>query len=80
MLAPSSALPVGMDRKVNETMLAKVELGEHLLHAVLAVCSADSQDETTLLRANVHGFVYMYFVTSTVLTLLDPRSMSASRS
>ncbi|KAJ9052734.1 Cleavage polyadenylation factor subunit clp1, variant 2 [Entomophthora muscae] len=74
VLAPSSALPVGMDRKVNETMLAKVELGDNLLHAVLAVCSADSQDEAVLLRANVHGFVYISEIDASkqIMTLLMP--------
>lgn len=74
VLAPTSALPVGMDRKVNETMLAKVEVGEHLLHAILAVYSADSSDEAALLHANVHGFVYISEVdmVKRVLTLLMP--------
>ncbi|KAI0231954.1 Cleavage polyadenylation factor subunit clp1 [Massospora cicadina] len=60
VLAPSSALPV--------------ELGEHLLHAILAVCGAETQDEATLLRANVHGFVYISEVDAAkrTLTLLMP--------
>ncbi|KAI8924444.1 Pre-mRNA cleavage complex II protein Clp1-domain-containing protein [Entophlyctis helioformis] len=36
-LAPSSALPIGMERKQQETRFLKVEAGDILLHSVLAV-------------------------------------------
>ncbi|KAI9350601.1 hypothetical protein DFJ73DRAFT_795906 [Zopfochytrium polystomum] len=43
-LAPSSALPIGMERKVQETRVVKVEAGDMLLHSVLAVSNADRLD------------------------------------
>lgn len=72
-LAPSSALPVGMDRKVSETQLSKVEIGEHLLHAILAVCNSDTPDES-LVGASTHGFVYISEIdmTKQTMTLLMP--------
>lgn len=58
-LAPSSALPIGEDRKVSETHVVKVEPGEHLLHSVLAVSNADKLVETEILETNLAGFVYI---------------------
>ncbi|KAJ3091330.1 Cleavage polyadenylation factor subunit clp1, partial [Quaeritorhiza haematococci] len=39
-LAPSSALPLGTDRKVLETRMVKIEAGDILLHSILAVSNA----------------------------------------
>ncbi|KAG0249492.1 hypothetical protein BG011_009254 [Mortierella polycephala] len=58
-LAPSSALPIGEDRKVSETHVVKVEPGEHLLHSVLAVSNADKMTEPEILETNLAGFVYI---------------------
>ena len=58
-LAPSSALPIGEDRKVSETHVVKVEPGEHLLHSVLAVSNADKMTEPEILETNLAGFIYV---------------------
>ncbi|KAG0039779.1 Cleavage polyadenylation factor subunit clp1 [Podila clonocystis] len=58
-LAPSSALPIGEDRKVSETHVVKVEPGEHLLHSVLAVSNADKMAEPEILETNLAGFIYV---------------------
>ncbi|KAF9898770.1 Cleavage polyadenylation factor subunit clp1 [Lobosporangium transversale] len=58
-LAPSSALPIGEDRKVSETHVVKVEPGEHLLHSILAVSNADKMKEQEILETNIAGFVYI---------------------
>lgn len=39
-MAPSSALPLGMERKAMETKFMKVEPGDILLHSILAVSHA----------------------------------------
>ncbi|RUS16866.1 Molybdopterin guanine dinucleotide synthesis protein B-domain-containing protein [Endogone sp. FLAS-F59071] len=60
-LAPSSALPLGMDRAVSETQLVKVDAGDILLHSVLAVSNAETaEDEAGLIETNLAGFIYMY--------------------
>ncbi|RUP46047.1 Pre-mRNA cleavage complex II protein Clp1-domain-containing protein [Jimgerdemannia flammicorona] len=59
-LAPSSALPLGMDRAVSETQLCKVDAGDILLNSVLAVSNAESaEDENGLIEANLAGFIYI---------------------
>ncbi|KAJ3407115.1 Cleavage polyadenylation factor subunit clp1 [Chytridiales sp. JEL 0842] len=74
-LAPSSALPIGMERKVLETRIAKVQSADILLNSILAVTNADrldaeptvgsapalTADEETalLLDRSVMGFVYV---------------------
>ncbi|KAJ3115438.1 hypothetical protein HDU96_000674 [Phlyctochytrium bullatum] len=74
-LAPSSALPLGMERKVQETRVVKVEVGDILLNSVLAVSQADRLDampnigsapaltveeETSLMLDNsLTGFIYV---------------------
>ncbi|KAK3822824.1 MAG: Pre-mRNA cleavage complex II protein Clp1-domain-containing protein [Benniella sp.] len=58
-LAPSSALPIGEDRKVSETHVVKVDPGEHLLHSVLAVSNADKMTEPEVLETNIAGFIYV---------------------
>ena len=69
ILAPSSALPLGMDRHATETKMVKVEPGTILLHSVIAVSTADipteteelSEDEISkrVLESNILGFIYM---------------------
>ncbi|KAJ3108474.1 hypothetical protein HDU97_001181 [Phlyctochytrium planicorne] len=51
-LAPSSALPLGMERKVQETRVIKVEAGDILLNSVLAVSNADRLDAMPNLGAS----------------------------
>ncbi|KAG0224804.1 Cleavage polyadenylation factor subunit clp1 [Actinomortierella wolfii] len=64
-LAPSSALPIGEDRKVSETHIVQVEASDLLLHSVLAVSNANQtkfesdKDEQELLEASLAGFVYV---------------------
>ncbi|GJJ71306.1 polyribonucleotide 5'-hydroxyl-kinase [Entomortierella parvispora] len=73
-LAPSSALPIGEDRKVSETHVVKVEPGEHLLHSVLAVSNADKMQEPEILETNLAGFIYVSEVHEArkKLTVLSP--------
>ncbi|CAG8481868.1 14756_t:CDS:10 [Gigaspora margarita] len=52
-LAPSSALPIGIDRKVSETQLVKVEPDDTIRHSILALTAANSPDEQTLLDSEV---------------------------
>eukprot|EP00158_Paraphelidium_tribonemae_P004142 Partr_v1_DN26594_c1_g1_i5_m3971 putative Required for endonucleolytic cleavage during polyadenylation-dependent pre-mRNA 3'-end formation (By similarity) len=65
LLAPSSALPLGADRKVDETELIKIDVGPVLLHTVLALSNSDlnfnatAKDEAVLPDINVAGFVYV---------------------
>lgn len=76
-VAPSSALPLGTDRKVNETRLVKVDPGNILLHSVLALSSAEVDDikdddkiSEQVLNSSIMGFIYMYCS----LKLIDFRS------
>ncbi|KAJ3126799.1 hypothetical protein HK098_007092 [Nowakowskiella sp. JEL0407] len=73
-LAPSSALPIGMENKIQEQRMIKVAPSSILLHSVLAVSNAPvptkpkedddkkqwSEEETNLLLdSNIAGFVYV---------------------
>ncbi|KAJ1549783.1 hypothetical protein HK096_010478, partial [Nowakowskiella sp. JEL0078] len=73
-LAPSSALPIGMQNKILETRMVKVQPSSILLHSILAVSHTPivknsglndenrqwSEEETSaLLDSNVAGFVYV---------------------
>ncbi|RHZ59936.1 hypothetical protein Glove_360g62 [Diversispora epigaea] len=58
-LAPSSALPIGIDRKVSETQLVKVEPDDSIRHSILALTSANSPDEQSLLETSIIGFIYV---------------------
>ncbi|KAG9301273.1 hypothetical protein G9A89_012656 [Geosiphon pyriformis] len=73
-LAPSSALPIGIDRKVSETQLVKVEPDDTLPHSILALSTANSPEESGLLEANIAGFVYVSEVDSIKhkMTILSP--------
>lgn len=63
LIAPSSALPLGTDIKVDETKMVKIDAGNILLHSVLAVSNAvceNEEDESDLvLKSSVAGFIYM---------------------
>ncbi|KAF9971323.1 Cleavage polyadenylation factor subunit clp1 [Actinomortierella ambigua] len=64
-LAPTSALPIGEDRKVSETHVVQVEASDLLLHSVLAVSNANhtkletDKDEREVLESSLAGFVYV---------------------
>lgn len=82
--APSSALPLGADRKVDDSRFLKVDAGEIFLHSVFAVThmqlltkegAEESDKESELIRnTNVAGFVYISSVDGTkkTLTVLTP--------
>ncbi|RGB29078.1 Pre-mRNA cleavage complex II protein Clp1-domain-containing protein [Rhizophagus diaphanus] len=73
-LAPSSALPIGIDRKVSETQLVKVEPDDTLLHSILAISTANNSDEQSLLVSTVIGFIYVSHVdiSKQKMTILSP--------
>ncbi|KAJ1908892.1 Cleavage polyadenylation factor subunit clp1 [Tieghemiomyces parasiticus] len=76
-IAPSSALPIGIDRKVSETQIVPMEPGPVLIHSILTVSSLDAtEDEDKLLESPAAGFVYVSSVDenkkSKKLTLLSP--------
>ena len=56
-VAPSSALPIGADRKVDETKPVKVPVGPALLNSVLGLSNAT--DEESIMNTNVVGFAYV---------------------
>ncbi|KAI8920096.1 Pre-mRNA cleavage complex II protein Clp1-domain-containing protein [Powellomyces hirtus] len=68
-LAPSSALPLGSERLLQETRLVKVDPGDILLHSILAVTNASLPEPTVtltpeeesaqVLGTNIAGFVYV---------------------
>ncbi|OAD70147.1 hypothetical protein PHYBLDRAFT_126526 [Phycomyces blakesleeanus NRRL 1555(-)] len=59
-MAPSSALPIGMDSTENETRMVKVENLDMCLHSIMAVLSApDDIPDNKLLDCNVAGFIYI---------------------
>jgi polyribonucleotide 5'-hydroxyl-kinase len=60
VIAPSSALPIGMDSSSNETQVVKVDNYDMCLHSILAILNADKDEhENRLLERNVTGFIYM---------------------
>ncbi|KAK9765881.1 Cleavage polyadenylation factor subunit clp1 [Basidiobolus ranarum] len=73
-LAPSSALPIGIDRKVSETQLVSVKAGDILFHSILAVINSESSNESDLLRSNIAGFIYISEVedAKSKMTILSP--------
>ncbi|KAI7862877.1 Pre-mRNA cleavage complex II protein Clp1-domain-containing protein [Spinellus fusiger] len=74
-MAPSSALPIGMDNTANETRMVKVENLDMCLHSIMAVLSAaDDEEEDKLLNCNVAGFIYITDVDEDKqkMTILSP--------
>jgi polyribonucleotide 5'-hydroxyl-kinase len=65
MVAPDSALPIGAQRRVDETELLSIDIGDVLLHCILAVSNAElpynatKADEACLPIINLAGFVYV---------------------
>ena len=60
-MAPSSALPLGMDSTSTETSVVKVDSSyEMCLHSVMAILNADNTvPESKLLETNIAGFIYV---------------------
>ena len=59
-MAPSSALPLGMESMSTETQVVKVDSYEMCLHSIMAILNADaSVPENKLLETNVCGFIYV---------------------
>lgn len=56
--APSSALPIGAERTVNPTRVNKVTPNQEILHSVVGVSHAKTQEG--VLETNLAGFLYMY--------------------
>lgn len=60
-LAPSSALPLGMESSESETQIVKVDAMDMCLHSILGIIDAKEGDpESRLLEKNVIGFIYVY--------------------
>ncbi|KAI9262876.1 Pre-mRNA cleavage complex II protein Clp1-domain-containing protein [Helicostylum pulchrum] len=60
VIAPSSALPLGMDSSSNETQLVKVDNYDMCLHSILAIVNIDqTEPENRILENNVAGFIYV---------------------
>ncbi|KAI7897765.1 Pre-mRNA cleavage complex II protein Clp1-domain-containing protein [Cokeromyces recurvatus] len=75
VIAPSSALPLGMEGSSNETQVVKVDNYEICLHSILAILNLnDDQDENKILESNVAGFIYVSDVDEQKrkITILSP--------
>ncbi|KAI8334497.1 Pre-mRNA cleavage complex II Clp1 [Blakeslea trispora] len=60
VIAPSSALPLGMDSSSDETQVVRVDNYDMCLHSILAMLNAGQDEhENNLLGSNVAGFVYV---------------------
>ncbi|KAI9473421.1 MAG: Pre-mRNA cleavage complex II protein Clp1-domain-containing protein [Benjaminiella poitrasii] len=60
VIAPSSALPLGMEGSSNETQVVKVDNYDMCLHSILAILNLDEdENENKLLESNVAGFIYV---------------------
>ena len=62
MAPPTSALPIGAERKLEELSCSKVEIGQHLLYSILGISSvAVGQDNAHELLGEcaVLGFVHV---------------------
>jgi len=66
-IAPSSALPIGMERKVQETRLVHVEPTEDLVNSILALTNVDvkesedigEEEDDILIGTRLLGFVHV---------------------
>lgn len=58
-LAPSSALPIGATRKVDETRMVTVEPNNGLLGSILAVSSTENDQQGLLLESSCIGFLWV---------------------
>ncbi|KAJ3225371.1 hypothetical protein HK099_006912 [Clydaea vesicula] len=84
--APTSALPLGIDRKSRETKMLKVIPGDILLHSVLGITHLEKNAEQTLtneeesqliLSSNLLGFFYVSEVDEAkqIITVLSPNPL-----
>lgn len=81
-IAPSSALPIGMERKVQETRLVPVEPTEDLINSILALTNVDvkeneeanEEEDDILIGTRLLGFVHVTNVDTEKkkITLLCP--------
>jgi polyribonucleotide 5'-hydroxyl-kinase len=82
-IVPSSALPLGMEAQAPGTGFKKVEVGDLLLHSVLALSSAmpppgvvwnAEQEADALIESPIVGFIYVAEVDETKrkMTVLSP--------
>ncbi|KAI9489141.1 Pre-mRNA cleavage complex II protein Clp1-domain-containing protein [Zychaea mexicana] len=75
-MAPSSALPLGMESISTETQVVKVDSSyEMCLHSILAILNAENTTpESQLLETNVAGFIYVSDVDEErmKMTILSP--------
>ncbi|KAI8089895.1 Pre-mRNA cleavage complex II protein Clp1-domain-containing protein [Halteromyces radiatus] len=74
-IAPSSALPIGMESKDNETEVVKVDSYDMCLHSIMAILNADdSEHDNKLLESSVVGFIYISDVNEDKkkMTVLSP--------
>ena len=82
-MVPSSALPLGMEAQTSGTSFKKVEIGDILLHSVLALSSAmpsvgavwnTEEEAEALIDSPVVGFIYVAEVDESKrkMTVLSP--------
>ncbi|ORX44933.1 Clp1-domain-containing protein [Hesseltinella vesiculosa] len=74
-VAPTSAMPMGMDPQQAESELVKVTNLDMCLHSILAILDAeDTETEEQLLDSNVLGFIYISDVNENTrkMTVLSP--------
>ncbi|OZJ04616.1 hypothetical protein BZG36_02036 [Bifiguratus adelaidae] len=73
-MAPSSALPIGMDRHITETQITKIEPSYSLSHSILGLSNAERDEEAHLVSSNLAGFVYVSAVDEIKrkVTILSP--------
>ncbi|CAG8659890.1 13289_t:CDS:2, partial [Racocetra fulgida] len=71
-LAPSSALPIGIDRKVSETQLVKVEPDDTIRHSILALTAANirmyKRNERFKKSYDIIGFTGVYGFSTVLLS------------
>ncbi|KAG1175626.1 hypothetical protein G6F70_003966 [Rhizopus microsporus] len=75
VIAPSSALPLGMEGSSNETQIVKVDSYDMCLHSILAILNAPPDEhDNKLLESNTVGFIYVSDVNEEKrkLTILSP--------
>lgn len=78
-LAPSSALPIGAKRKLEETKVLCVEKKEKdVLYSVLGVSCAKKEEEDFLVDLNVFGYVFVSSISEENFIILSPSQKTVS--
>ncbi|KAI8990919.1 Pre-mRNA cleavage complex II protein Clp1-domain-containing protein [Mycotypha africana] len=75
VIAPTSALPLGMEGSSNETQVVRVDNYDMCFNSILAILNADDDEpENGLLECSVTGFIYVSDVNEErcKLTILSP--------